>query len=144
MEVSVLIAYQAETKKLFRKRIPKKYFEYLQNRGIISNEYFDSLKNGSFGLLEENVLFIDNKPFCVESILGASTEDVYDIIRTNEIYEIEPTQGTAFAILYGDDYLFFKPNDIRVYYCNRMDAVPVCIAESYGSFINSIQMEEQL
>lgn len=137
-----MIINATDTKELFRKKIPQKYLEYLKERKVVSEEYLDSLKNGIFGILEENVLFIENKPFCVECFLGASNDDVYDIIRSNELFELEPQKGTAFAVLYGDDFLYFKPDDTKVYYFNRIDNTSVCIAESYNSLIGLIKMEE--
>ena len=132
---------ETDTKKLFRKKIPEKYFKYLQERKVISKEYVEALKAGIFGVLEENILLIDGKPFCVECLLGASNEDVYDIIRSNELYELEPVKGTAFATLYGDDFLYFRPNDTKVYYYNRLNDSSVCIAESYKSLTDLIKTE---
>ncbi len=70
----------------------------------------------------------------VSYILGASKTDIYDIIRVNQIYGIEPDEGTIFAIIRGDDYLFFKPNDAAVYFFCRDTEEDIKVAEDYKAF----------
>lgn len=137
-----MVINESETQKLFKKKIPKSYLDYLHKRNVVSEEYYSSIENDLFGILCENVIFIEDTPFCVECILGASEVDVYDILRSNELYGLKSETGTAFAVLYGDDFLFFKPNDNKVYYHNRAKDYSVLIAESYNSLIDLIQMEE--
>ena len=38
----------------------------------------------------------------VTYILGSSKESIYDLIRVNQFYDLDPKEGTAFAIIQTD------------------------------------------
>jgi hypothetical protein len=74
----------------------------------------------------------------VSYILGPSKTDIYDIIRVNQIFGIEPKEGTIFAITLGDDYLFFKPDDSAVYFFCRDTEEDIKVADNYKIFTESL------
>lgn len=121
--------------------VGKEYFDYLKERHIVSKDYICSLKSKQVGILNENVIMIDNRPFCLQCILGSSDDNIFDIIKTNELYKIKADEGTAFGVLYGDDYLLFKPNDERIYYQSLSGDETIAIADTYKDFIAMIKTE---
>ncbi|MBQ6520495.1 MAG: hypothetical protein IJI14_17405 [Anaerolineaceae bacterium] len=127
-----------QTKESYVFPIPELYFTYLNERKIISEGYQKALRNDSVGILEENKIIIQNKPFCVNCILGKSSESIFDIIGTNKLYGLNPEEGTVFAVLYGDDYLFFKPDDKRIYYKSISSDEIIPLASCYTEFLSMI------
>lgn len=123
-----------KTSEDFRKKITRRYFAFLEKRSVTATDYIQALKEGVFGYLENNTLLIMGVAYNVSYILGASKTDIYDIIRVNQIYGIEPDEGTIFAITRGDDYLFFKPNDAAVYFFCRDTEEDIKVAEDYKAF----------
>ena len=133
---------KTETTASFAPTISDKYFRFLDEREVVSEEYRASLKSGLFGILTENVIMIDNKPFCVNCILGESEDSIFDIIGTNQLYAINANDGTVFSVLYGDDYLFFKPNDTKVYYKSISTDEIVTLADSYNAFLSMVEDQD--
>ena len=127
---------------LFTKPISEASIQYLKNRNVVSVEYFEALRKGMFGILDENTIQIKGIPYAINCILGESKDSIYDIRGTNDLYRLDPSVGTAFSVLYGDDYLAFKPNDERVYFRSLSSDEEVLVAESYDDFINQIRMED--
>ena len=130
-----------ETKMYFNDSIQEKYFDYLKERNVISEEYVQSLRNGQYGMLEENILLINKEEYVVSYILGSGKESIYDLIRVNQFYDLAPEVGTAFAILLGDDFLFFKPNDKRVYFFYRDTEKITEVATDYEAFLKQIKFQ---
>ena len=131
-----------ETKESYIFPVTGKYYRYLAEREVISKEYKEALEGEQVGILMENVVIIQKKPFCVNCILGESNESIFDIIGNNEIYKLSKETGTVFAVLYGDDYLFFKPQDPHVYYKSISTDEEVLVANTYKDFIELIWFEE--
>ena len=131
-----------ETKESFTFPVSNRYYSFLDGRRIVSTEYLEALKNGCVGIMLENTIIIQESPFCLNCILGESSENIFDIIETNKLYNLSPDDGTAFAVLYGDDYLFFKPNDSRVYYRSISTDKVVLLANSYSDFLSLIRYED--
>lgn len=125
-----------KTKKFFDEAIQEKHLEFLKERNVISEQYVQALKDGTFGMLEDNTIIINGEEYVVTYILGSSKESIYDLIRVNQFYDIPAEEGTAFAILLGDDYLFFKPNDEKVYFFYRDTEEVTEVAEDFNSFMN--------
>lgn len=130
-----------KTKKYFNDSIQEKHLDFLKDRNITSKGYLQALKEGAFGMLEDNTIQINNEEYIVTYILGSSNESIYDLIRVNQFYDLDPQEGTAFAILLGDDFLFFKPNDEKVYFFYRDTEEVAEIAEDYDSFLNLITFQ---
>ncbi len=131
-----------ETEESYKPIISDRYYKYLDDRSVVSDEYFTALKKGQFGILEENVLIIDESPFCLNCILGESEDSIFDIIGTNSLYNLSKEDGTVFAVLYGDDYLFFKPNDKRIYYKSISSDDEILVASTYNEFLGKIKFQE--
>lgn len=130
------------TKKYFLFPVGKSHFDFLADRKIGSVQYFEALRNGQYGYLLENVILIQNRPYCVDCILGRSKESICDLIGTNNLYGLSADKGTAFATLVGDDYLFFKPNDPKVYFYDRDTDETILVAANYNGFTELIKDEE--
>ncbi len=130
------------TKKFFSFPIDQKYFAYLKCRQIVSNEYIEALQKEQYGYLQENMILIQDQPYCLDCILGASGEAICDLMGTNDLYGLSAEIGTVIAVLLGDDYLFFKPNDPTVYFCCRDTDEIVPVAGSYSELQTKIQYEE--
>lgn len=131
------------TNKYFSFPIEQEHIEYLKHQQIASAEYLESLQQNQYGYLRENMLLIQGKPYCLDCILGASSESICDLIGTNDLYNLSAEVGTVFAVLLGDDYLFFKPNDPTVYFCCRDTDEIIPIADSYLELQKKIQYEEK-
>lgn len=122
----------------FGKKITRKYLSFLKKRNVTAPDYIQALKEGAFGYLKDNMITIAGVEYNVSYILGASKTDIYDLIRVNQIYGIEPEEGTIFAITLGDDYLFFKPNDAAVYFFCRDTEEDIKVSSDYKTFAESI------
>ena len=130
-----------KTKKYFNDSIQEKYLDFLKERNIISERYIQALKSGNYGILEDNTILINDEEYIVTYILGSSTESIYDLIRVNQFYDLRSEEGTVFAILLGDDFLFFKPNDEKVYFFYRDTEEVTIVAEDYDSFLDLITFQ---
>lgn len=130
-----------KTKMYFNDSVQGKYFDFLKERNIISESYVQALKKGEYGMLEDNSLIINKEDYVVTYILGSGKESIYDLIRVNQFYGLAPEEGTAFAILLGDDYLFFKPNDKRVYFFYRDTEEVTEVATDYEAFLKQIKFQ---
>ena len=128
-----------KTKRYFNDSIQEKYLDFLKERNITSKGYIQALKDGKFGMLEENFIEINNEEYIVTYILGSSNESIYDLIRVNQFYDLNSEEGTVFAILLGDDFLFFKPNDERVYFLYRDTEEVTEVASDFDSFLSQIK-----
>ena len=133
---------QRDTDESFIKPISEEYFDYFKEREIVSDEYFRALRNGEYGILEENMLLINNTPFCLNCLLGESKESIFDIRGTNSLYGVSKDEGTAIAVLYGDDYIFLKPNDPKIYYKSISTDEELLIADTYNGFIKKLSFQE--
>ena len=131
---------ESETRECFKKSITKKYFDYLESRGITCKQYLEALRQKKFGFINENMLNIDGRPYSVQCILGRSDESIYDIIKTNELYGIEPVNGTAIAVMYGDDYVYLMPDDEKIYFMDCCFGKSMIIADTYDEFISNIRI----
>lgn len=138
-----MIINKEETMESYETTISEKYYRFLEDRKVISKEYFSALRSGQFGILCENVLIIQGKPYCLNCILGQSDESIYDIIETNKLYGLSKDDGTVFAVLYGDDYLYFKPNDSKVYYKSLSSDEDFLVSNSYKEFLSKIDYQEE-
>lgn len=125
----------------FDDSICDKYYDFLKRRNIRSKSYIQALKDGKYGILEDNTILIEEEEYMVTYILGSSKESIYDLIRVNQFYDLDPKEGTAFAILLGDDFLFFMPNDEKIYFFCRDTEEIKEVAADYDSFINLIQFQ---
>lgn len=137
-----MIFNQRDTDESFIKPISEEYFDYFKEREIVSDEYFRALRNGEYGILEENMLLINNTPFCLNCLLGESKESIFDIRGTNSLYGVSKDEGTAIAVLYGDDYIFLKPNDPKIYYKSISTDEELLIADTYNGFIKKLSFQE--
>lgn len=127
-----------QSKRCFKRQLSQKYLTFLEDRNVTAKGYLDLLKNHQYGFPEENSIKIGHDEYSIQYILGPSEEDIYDLIRDNEIYGIKPEEGTIFAVLLGDDYLFFKPKDDAVYFCFRDNEEIIKVAESLEDFEKNI------
>ena len=127
-----------QSKPYFKRRLSKKYLTFIEERNVTAKGYLELLKSHQYGFMVENSIKIGKDEYSVQYILGPSEEDIYDLIRDNEIYGIKPEEGTIFAVLLGDDYLFFKPNDDAVYFCFRDTEEIIKVAESLKDFEKNI------
>ena len=134
---------EMKSKSLFSRQISDDYIQYLRERKVVSAAYFQALREGNVGVLDENMILINDVPYAVNCILGKSQEAIYDIRGTNDLYQLDPSNGTVFSVLYGDSYLFFKPNDERVFFRSLASDEEVLVADSYDDFINKIKMEDK-
>lgn len=134
----MLLFNNNDTKESYIKPISRGHLLYLENRGIISRDYYHALLIGDYGILKENKLEINGTPFCVNCILGQSDDQIFDIIGTNSLYNLQPEKKTAFSVLYGDDYLFFKPNDEKIYYWSISLDEEILLADTYNDFLSMI------
>ncbi len=130
-----------KTKLYFDDTVCDKYFDFLEKRNISSKSYITALKDGDYGMLEDNSILIEGEEYMVTYILGSSKESIYDLIRVNQFYDLDPKEGTAFAILLGDDFLFFMPNDEKVYFFCRDTEEAKEVAADYDSFLALIQFQ---
>ena len=123
-----------QSKPYFKQRVSKKYIVFLESRNVTAKGYCEHLKQHLYGFPQENAIRIGNDEYSIQYLLGPSNEDIYDLIRDNQIYGMKPEDGTIFAVLLGDDYLFFKPNDDAVYFCFRDTEETIKVAESLEEF----------
>ena len=130
-----------KTKLYFDDTVCDKYFDFLEKRNIRSKSYIKALKDGDYGMLEKNSILIEGEEYMVTYILGSSKESIYDLIRVNQFYDLDPKEGTAFAIMLGDDFLFFMPNDEKVYFFCRDTEEAKEVAADYDSFLALIQFQ---
>ncbi len=132
-----------KTRQYFSDAVEKKHLDFLRERDVISKGYIKALKEGQYGMLENNCIYINGEEYIVTYILGASKESIYDLIRVNQFFDLPPEQGTAFAILLGDDFLFFKPYDETVYFFCRDTEEEFVVAEDYNSFMDLSCIKEE-
>lgn len=131
------------TEDTYKRSVSDKYYEYLKSRGITNTNYIKALKNNEFGILIENVVTISDKPFCLNCILGESSENVYDLIETNNMYGLSKEEGTVIAVLYGDDYIFAKPESESIFYKSITTDEVIELAKSYKDFCELIKYVEE-
>ena len=134
---------ELETKASYIFPVSEKYFGYLKKRKVISREYINTLKSGGVGILTENFILINDVPYSVNCLLGESKESIFDIIETNSLYGLSSEDGTAFAVLHGDDYLLFLPNDAGVYYKSISTDERVLLAKSFTLFLGMISFQNE-
>lgn len=132
-----------ETENYFNDPVEERYFTYLEQRGIVSSWYIQSLREGKQGVLQDNGIVIADEEYSVECILGSGKIDIFDLIRNNEIYGVSAEEGTVIAILLGDDYLFLKPNDERIYFCCRDTEKVIVVAKDYQELDEMIKYKEE-
>lgn len=123
--------------------ISKEYFDYLQERKIDSPMYYEDLRNGRYGFLKENMIEIQGQSYFIDCILGCSQEPIFDLIGTNELYGMSAFEGTIFAVFLGDDYMYFKPMDSRVYLKKYHEDIEIVLTESYEELIEKITYKEK-
>lgn len=126
------------TENLFYSTIPQNYYDYLTTRGVISQQYINALQQKQFGILCENTIQIDDT-YSVRYILGASNESIYDLIQTNKLYLMPKEIGTVFAVLEGDDFLFFKPFRPEVFFFYRDTEEEIMLSSDFYNFVNKIK-----
>jgi len=132
-----------DTKEYYNSTVDERHLRFLEDRGINISEYTDFLREGRYGILDYNTVTLCGEECMVNCFLGSSNEGIYDLIRDNEIFGIKPEEGTIFAILEGDDFLFFRPDDEAVYYCYRDTEEVFRVADSFGELLEMIVMDEE-
>ena len=132
---------EKDTKQFFINPIKQQYYDYLLSRGVNHSDYLSALREGNVGILNENVILIGADKYSVNCILGMSNESIFDIIGTNALYGLTPDRGTVIAVLYGDDYIFYKPNDHCLYLSTVSNIEVSVVAESFTEFLTMIHVE---
>ena len=131
-----------KTKEFFRKNGKDKLIiDYLLQKGIESQEYISFFQKNGGGFLQYNTLLINGEEFSIDTFLGSSDESIYDLIKCNEMMNVDNSKLVAIATCVGDDLICLEPHDPGVYYCQLDDIESdnlEKLADSFNAFLKLI------
>lgn len=116
----------------------KYVLDYVSRKGIDDVFYKNFIENYFGGFVTDNTITVSNEEYTIQCFLGKSENTAYDIVKCNEIRELDKTPLCAIAMLYGDDLICINANDGRVYFFD--DNELILLSENFELFIKSINL----
>lgn len=101
---------------IFEKDVSK-ILDFLRAKGITSKSYLRFLSETCGGFADDNYILINGEEYSIEMFFGKSKEPIYDLIKCNELMEIDTSKFVAIGSFFGDDIIGMVPGDECVYYC---------------------------
>ena len=125
------------------KPVSEELLEYLKVNGVVSKEYIDFLKETNGGFFYPNGYNINEEVYSVDTLLGKSDIEIYDLIESNNIMKIDVSKIIVIGYFIGDDLICIRPFENSIYFCALDDIEAkkiVKIADSFYSFLEKIKI----
>ncbi len=120
-----------------------KVLKYLESRNVKDNEYLLFIQQLDFGLLEDNIFYIDDEEYTLDYFYSNSDVNGYDIIQVNKNLNLASGSILAIANVHGEDIICLNTctNEILLWELESGVGDMVHIADSFHEFEQMLDFE---